>query len=79
MGFVIWASSLSTNQSLSGAIIQMVNHGIVDGALFLDRGLLFTSGAIRAPWMRLGGCWKVMPVLGTLALIVTLSSMDCPG
>jgi NADH-quinone oxidoreductase subunit M len=56
----------------------MVNHGISTGALFLIVGFIYERRHTRA-LDAFGGLWKVMPVLGTLALIVTLSSMGLPG
>ncbi len=78
MGFVILGIFAFTSQGLSGAIIQMVNHGISTGALFLIVGFIYERRHTRA-LDAFGGLWKVMPVLGTLALIVTLSSMGLPG
>jgi len=48
MGFVILGIFAFTNQSLSGAIIQMVNHGISTGALFLIVGFIYERRHTRA-------------------------------
>jgi NADH-quinone oxidoreductase subunit M len=56
----------------------MVNHGLSTGALFLIVGFLYERRHTRQ-LDAFGGLWKVMPVLGTLALIVTLSSAGLPG
>jgi NADH-quinone oxidoreductase subunit M len=63
---------------ISGAILQSVNHGLSTGALFLIVGMLYDRRHTRN-LAAFGGLWKVMPVLGALALIVTLSSAGLPG
>jgi len=65
-------------QGISGAILQMVNHGLSTGALFLIVGMLYERRHTRA-LESFGGLWKVVPVLGSLTLVVTLSSMGLPG
>jgi NADH-quinone oxidoreductase subunit M len=67
-----------TSQGLSGAILQMVNHGLSTGALFLVVGFLYERRHTRQ-FSAFGGLWKVVPVMGALALIVVLSSMGLPG
>ena len=56
----------------------MINHGISTGALFLLVGIIYERRHTRE-MDDFGGLWKVMPVYGTLTLIVTLSSMGLPG
>jgi NADH-quinone oxidoreductase subunit M len=64
--------------SVEGAILQMVNHGLSTGALFLIVGMLYERRHTRA-LEDFGGLWKVTPVMGSLALVVTLSSAALPG
>jgi NADH-quinone oxidoreductase subunit M len=78
LGFVVLGIFALTQQSLSGAILQMVNHGLSTGALFLIVGFIYERRHTRE-LEAFGGLWKVMPVLGGLALVVTLSSMGLPG
>ncbi len=78
LGFVVLGIFAFTHQGIAGAILQMVNHGLSTGALFLIVGFLYERRHTRQ-LSAFGGLWKVMPVLGTLALIVTLSSMGLPG
>jgi NADH-quinone oxidoreductase subunit M len=78
LGFVMLGIFAFTSQGLSGAILQMVNHGISTGALFLIVGFIYERRHTRQ-LDAFSGLWKVMPVLGALALIVTLSSMGLPG
>jgi len=78
LGFVMLGLFALDAQGISGAILQMVNHGLSTGALFLIVGFLYERRHTRE-LDAFGGLWKVMPVLGSLALIVTLSSMACPA
>jgi NADH-quinone oxidoreductase subunit M len=65
-------------QGVEGAILQMVNHGLSTGALFLIVGMIYERTHTRQ-LDDFGGLWKVMPVYGTLSLIVMLSSVGLPG
>jgi NADH-quinone oxidoreductase subunit M len=78
MGFVMLGIFSLTPLGISGAILQMVNHGISTGALFLIVGMLYERRHTR-DLSAFGGLWKVLPVLGALSLIITLSSMGLPG
>lgn len=78
MGFVVLGIFALTGQSLEGSILQMVNHGLSTGALFLIVGFLYERRHTRN-MADFGGIWKVMPILGALALIVTLSSAALPA
>jgi NADH-quinone oxidoreductase subunit M len=62
---------------ISGAILQMVNHGISTGGLFLLVGMLYERRHTR-DLDAFGGIWGVMPVFSALSIIVTLSSMGLP-
>jgi NADH-quinone oxidoreductase subunit M len=78
MGFVMLGIFAFTPQALSGSVLQMVNHGISTGALFLIVGMLYERRHTRE-LTAFGGLWKVMPVLAAISLIVTLSSAGLPG
>jgi NADH-quinone oxidoreductase subunit M len=78
LGFVMLGIFALNAQAVSGAVLQMVNHGISTGALFLFVGMLYERRHTRE-LAAFGGIWKVMPVLGGLTLVVTLSSMGLPG
>lgn len=78
LGFVMLGIFALNAQGISGAILQMVNHGLSTGALFLIVGMLYERRHTRE-LAAFGGLWKVMPVLGALALVVTLSSAGLPG
>jgi len=78
LGFVVLGIFALNAQGITGAVLQMVNHGLSTGALFLIVGFLYERRHTR-DLAAFGGLWKSMPVLGTLALIITLSSMGLPG
>ncbi len=78
LGFVVLGIFALTNQSVAGGVLQMVNHGLSTGALFLIVGMLYERRHTRE-MSAFGGVWKVVPVMGALMLVVTLSSMGLPG
>jgi len=78
LGFVMLGLFALNPQGIQGSILQMVNHGISTGALFLLVGVVYERRHTRE-MDDFGGLWKVMPVYGVLSLIVTLSSMGLPG
>jgi NADH-quinone oxidoreductase subunit M len=78
LGFVMLGIFSLTAQGIQGAILQMVNHGLSTGALFLIVGFIYERKHTRE-LSAFGGLWKIMPIYGTIALIVSLSSMGLPG
>lgn len=78
LGFVMLGLFALNSQGIQGSILQMVNHGISTGALFLLVGFIYERRHTRE-MDAFGGLWKVAPVYGALTLIVTLSSMGLPG
>jgi NADH-quinone oxidoreductase subunit M len=78
LGFVVLGIFSMTEEGIQGAIIQMINHGLSTGALFLLVGMLYDRRHTREI-SQFGGIAKVMPVYSTLFMIVTLSSIGLPG
>jgi NADH-quinone oxidoreductase subunit M len=78
LGFVMLGLFAINPQGIQGGILQMVNHGLSTGALFLIVGMIYERRHTRDV-EAFGGLWKIMPVYGALTLIVTLSSMGLPG
>ena len=78
LGFVMLGLFALNPQGVAGAILQMVNHGLSTGALFLIVGMIYERRHTR-DMDAFGGLWKIMPVYGALTLIVTLASMGLPG
>jgi NADH-quinone oxidoreductase subunit M len=61
-----------------GGVIQMVNHGLSTGALFLMVGILYERRHTRLI-ADFGGLWKAIPAFSALFMIVSLSSLGLPG
>ncbi|MEK9165174.1 MAG: NADH-quinone oxidoreductase subunit M [Chloroflexota bacterium] len=78
LGFVMLGLFALNAQGIQGAIMQMINHGLSTGALFLLVGMIYERRHTRE-LAQFGGLWTVMPLFGTLTLLVTLSSMGLPG
>jgi NADH-quinone oxidoreductase subunit M len=78
LGFVMLGIFSLNPQGIQGGILQMVNHGLSTGALFLLVGVLYERRHTR-DMDKFGGLWKIMPLYGTITLIVSLSSMGLPG
>lgn len=78
LGFVVLGIFALNAQGLQGGILQMVNHGISTGGLFLLVGMLYERRHTKA-LDAFGGIWKALPLFGAISLVVTLSSMGLPG
>lgn len=78
LGFVMLGLFAMNPEGIAGGILQMVNHGISTGALFLLVGMIYEQTHTREIKVY-GGLWKITPVFGTVMLIVALSSMGLPG
>ena len=78
MGFVMLGLFAATQASVEGAILQMVNHGIATGALFLLVGVVYDRRHTRLV-REFGGLAKVMPVYAAIFGVVTMASVGVPG
>ncbi len=78
LGFVVLGLFALNPQGLEGSILQMVNHGLSTGALFLLVGMIYERRH-TLEMDQLGGIWRVMPLYGGLALTFILSSIGLPG
>jgi NADH-quinone oxidoreductase subunit M len=78
LGFVVLGIFALTVQGVEGAILQMVNHGLSTGALFLLVGMLYERRHTRLI-QDFGGLARIIPVFTATFLIVTLSSIGLPG
>jgi NADH-quinone oxidoreductase subunit M len=65
-------------QGIEGALLQMVNHGLSTGALFLLVGMIYERRHSRLI-ADFGGLWGVVPVFSVMFLVVSLSSLGLPG
>ncbi len=78
MGYVMLGIFAYNLQGVSGGILQMFNHGVVTGALFLIVGLVYERRHTRMI-ADFGGIAKVMPVYAAFFSIFTLASIGMPG
>ncbi len=77
MGFVMLGMFALNLQGVEGSVIQMVNHGVSTGALFLIVGMIYDRRHTRMI-DDFGGLAKVMPVWSTIFMVVILSSIGLP-
>lgn len=78
MGFVTLGIFALNAQGIEGAILQMVNHGITTGALFLCVGMIYERTHSREI-VENSGLAKPMPIYATFLVIFGLSSVGLPG
>ncbi|PSQ67214.1 MAG: Fe-S-binding domain-containing protein [Bacteroidetes bacterium QH_2_64_74] len=78
LGFVVLGLFAFTTEALQGAVIQMINHGLSTGALFLLVGMLYERRHTRL-MEDYGGLATSVPVLTTFMVISVLASAGLPG
>ncbi len=78
LGFVVLGIFAITVESIQGSVIQMVNHGLTTGALFLLVGMLYDKRHTRLI-SDFGGLARVVPVMATFFMIAMLGSVGLPG
>jgi NADH-quinone oxidoreductase subunit M len=78
LGYVMLGLFALTQASLEGSILQMVNHGVSTGMLFLLFGVVYDRRHTRQ-LDQFGGLAKPMPIYATLFVIATLASIGLPG
>jgi NADH-quinone oxidoreductase subunit M len=78
LGFIALGTFAMTNQSLQGAVLQAVNHGISTPALFLLVGMIYERRHTREI-AALQGLQKAAPIFAAVFLVVVLSSIGVPG
>jgi NADH-quinone oxidoreductase subunit M len=78
LGFVILGMFALTQASVEGALLQMVNHGLSTGGLFLCVGILYERRHTRLI-ADYGGIAKQLPIFAIFFMIMTLSSIGLPG
>lgn len=78
LGFVMLGMFALTVQGLEGSILQMINHGLSTGALFLIVGMIYERRHTRMI-SEFGGLSKVMPLFAVFFMAFTLSSIGLPG
>jgi NADH:ubiquinone oxidoreductase subunit 4 (subunit M) len=78
LGFIAMGTFALTTQGLQGSVLQMVNHGLSTGALFLLVGMIYDRRHTREI-AKLRGLQKATPVLAGVFMVVMLSSIGIPG
>lgn len=78
LGFVVLGIFAFNAEALQGAVIQMINHGLSTGALFLLVGAIYER-THRRDIAFYGGIAKIVPLYSTILMIVSLSSIGLPG
>jgi NADH-quinone oxidoreductase subunit M len=78
MGFVLLGIFVGNLTALSGAVIQMLAHGVSTGALFIIVGMIQERMHTRE-LDRMGGFWAVVPRLSGVGLVFALASLGLPG
>lgn len=78
LGYVMLGLFACTQTSVEGSVLQMVNHGITTGALFLLVGVIYDRRHTRQ-LDDFGGLAKPMPIYATMFIIASLASVGLPG
>ncbi len=78
MGFVVLGIFAFNGIAMQGAIIQMINHGLATGALFLIVGMIYDRRHTRMI-SDYGGIARKVPVFAVMFMIATLASIGLPG
>jgi NADH-quinone oxidoreductase subunit M len=78
MGLMVVGIAVWNMMSLSGSILQMINHGLSTTALFVMVGMLDERLHSRA-FADLGGLWSKIPVFSAFFLFFAMASMGLPG
>ncbi|MCK6624756.1 MAG: NADH-quinone oxidoreductase subunit M [Anaerolineae bacterium] len=78
MGYIVLGIFSGGQQGLSGAVLQMINHGLSTGMLFFMVGVLYEQRHTRL-FKEYGGIWIKVPVFGVFFLLAVFSSVGLPG
>jgi len=78
LGFVVLGLFVANAAGYQGAVLQMINHGLATGGLFLLAGIIQHRAHTRNLDM-FGGLWKLAPVMGAFLLFFAFASLGIPG
>jgi NADH-quinone oxidoreductase subunit M len=78
MGFVTLGIFALNTQGMEGGILQMINHGVVTGALFLSVGVIYDRTHTRQI-ADYGGVASAMPIYASLFIVFTLAAIGLPS
>lgn len=77
-GFVLLGIGMLTKTSITGAVMQMVSHGLMTALFFAAIGMLYSRTHTRTV-SQLGGLLKIMPFISTVFVLAGLCSLGLPG
>lgn len=77
-GFVLLGIGMLTKTAITGAVMQMVSHGLMTALFFAAIGMLYERTHTRAV-AQMGGILKLTPFIGTIFFIAGLCSLGLPG
>ena len=77
-GFVLLGIGMLTTTAVTGAVMQMVSHGLMTALFFAVIGMIYDRTHTRQV-SEMGGLMKVMPFISTVFFIVGLCSLGLPG
>jgi NADH-quinone oxidoreductase subunit M len=77
-GFVLLGIGMLTQTSITGAVLQMVSHGLMTALFFAAIGMIYNRTHTRLT-EQLGGLLKVLPFISTVFVIAGLCSLGLPG
>ncbi len=78
MGLIVIGLAVWNRITVSGAVLQMINHGITTSALFILVGMLDERTRTR-DLSEMGGIWTRMPIFSAFFLLFAMSSIGLPG
>ena len=78
LGFVVLGIFSRQTAGIEGSILQMVNHGLSTGGLFLLVGMIYERRHTRLI-SEYGGLWRQMPIFAVFFLVMMFSSIGLPG
>ena len=78
LGFIVLGTFAFTSQAITGSVLQMINHGVSTGALFLLVGMIYERRHTRQI-SELRGIQSVAPIFAAAFMLVMLSSIGVPG
>lgn len=78
LGFIVLGTFAMTSEAITGSVLQMINHGISTGALFLLVGWIYERRHTREI-SELKGLQQVAPIFAAVFTVVMLSSIGVPG
>jgi NADH-quinone oxidoreductase subunit M len=65
--------------AVNGAVLQMFNHGIITGALFMLVGLIYDHRTHERDFRNFGGLWATTPIYGSILMVASFASLGLPG